>query len=252
MRYFFPLLFVFIFCHCKNEKPPSPFSHIADNSAKEVLEKAIAQSGGWENFQNIDSLFYEKRTVLFDSLGKVESDVLQKHIYQVRPGLAMSISWENEEGTHRISRKKNECEKFLNDKKIKADSVGLLRSTNAALYTLFMPWKLLDPGVELKYKGIVKLPGGNDAHAISAIYFPEKKNNHSTKDDWEYYFEKDTYKYMACMVDHHDYFALIVNEEKSKSGGLVFNAYRNSYRVDKDRNILWKRGEFYYENIIAK
>lgn len=255
MRYFILLFSFFIFSGCAEEKTApeiSPFAHVQNEEVKNILEKAVAAVGGWEGFQNMDSIVYDKRTVLFDSLENVEMDRTQKHIYRMKPELSISVSWEDEKGKHHILRKGNQVEKYLNEEKVDADSEALTKSTNAAMYTLFMPWKLLDEGVELNYKGVVELPNEKEAHTISAVYDPESKSNHSTKDDWEYYFDKDTYEYVACMVDHHDYFAFIQNDKKSKSNGLTFNALRNSFRVDKGRNILWKRGEFYYENIVLK
>lgn len=251
MRHF--LLFAFLFFSaCANENQPSPFEHIDDAKVREVLENAIAQSGGWENFQAMDSIFYEKRTVLFDSLGKVESDRAQQHRYQLRPERVMSISWQDAEDEHEIFHSKNLTEKRVNGSPVEADAAALERTAKAATYTLLMPWKLLDPGVELSYRGIVNLPDGSEAHVIGAGYDPGSKSNHSTNDDWMYFFGKNDYAYLACMVDHGDYFALIQNEKKSQAGGLTFNAFRVSYRVDSLRNLLWKRGEFFYENIVVK
>ena len=70
--------------------------------------------------------------------------------------------------------------------------------------------------------------------------------------DKEYYFDKNNYEFIGNMVDHGDYFALIYNGEFVKAGGLRFNAYRPSYRVGKDRNHLWQRGEFFYSDFIVK
>ncbi len=107
-----------------------------------------------------------------------------------------------------------------------------------------MPFKLLDPGVKLSYRGIVTLPNGKEVHTIFADYEGEE--------DWEYFFDKKTGDFVANMVDHGDYFALIYNEKFTTSGGLRFYAYRTSYRVDSLRNILYRRGEFFYDEIVLK
>ena len=204
------------------------------------------------NFQKIDSIFYTKRTVLYDSLKNVESDVTQFHKYQLNPTLEMSISWENAGEQHHILFKNNKTEKWVNEKLVDADEAALYRTCMSANYVLFMPFKLLDEGVNLDYLGIKKLPNGKEVHVISAKYDTSQNDNHSTNDDWEYYFEKDSYDFVANMVDHRDYFALIYNNEYSESGGIRFNAYRPSFRVDKELNHLWQRGEFYYSDFAVK
>ena len=140
----------------------------------------------------------------------------------------------------------------MNGQPVEADPAALGSTANAALYTLLMPWKLLDPGTNLRYEGIVKLPDGTEAHAIAATYDPAASENHSTQDVWGYYFATDDHRYLAGMVDHGDYFAYIKNEKTVQAGGLLFNAYRASHRADAQRNLRWKRGDFFYENIVVK
>ncbi len=230
----------------------SPFDHIKDQNVKEVLSKAIERAGGWETLQAKDSIFYKKRTVLYDSLGNVESDVMQFHKYQLNPELVMSISWKNNGEEHEIIYNINKTKKLINNNIVEANEESLIRICMSANYVLFMPFKLLDPGVELSYKGIIKLPNGKEVHTIAADYNPDKNTNHSTNDNWEYYFDKTTYDFVANMVDHGDYFALIYNDKFAEVSGLRFNAFRPSYRVNAAREHLWKRGEFYYSEFVLK
>ena len=236
----------------KRKSPASPFLHIKDEQVKNVLEKAIARSGGWGNYKSIDSVFYKKRTVLLDSLGNVESDEVQFHKYQLNPYLGMSISWEKNREKHEIVYKENNAKKLVNNQLVEADSAALVRTCMSAYYVLFMPFKLLDAGVLLSYKGIAQLPNGKEVHVIAADYDQDENKNHSTKDNWEYYFDKNTCDFVANMVDHGDYFALVYNEEYIVEDGLRFNAFRPSFRVNADRSHLWKRGEFFYSDFKLK
>lgn len=244
--------YVFVFSACQEKIITSPFAHIKDEKVKDVLEEAIAASGGWENYKNMDSIFYKKRTVLYDKEKNMESDVTQFHKYQLKPALVMSISWSKDSLPHEIIFEKNKAIKKVNGNIVEADGAALKRTCMAAYYVLFMPFKLLDKGVALSYKGITKLPNGKEVHIIAADYDPDNNSNHSTNDDWEYYFDKNDYSFVANMVDHGDYFALIYNDKYVELGGLRFNGYRPSYRVDQDRNHLWKRGEFYYSDFVVK
>ena len=250
--FLFALLLIFVPACTSKKVLPSPFSHIKDTQVKNILEKSIARSGGWEKYQKIDSIFYKKRTVLFDSLGNVESDVAQFHKYQLKPYLAMSISWQDGGEKHEIVYKENKAKKLVDNKIIEADETALVRTCMSANYVLFMPFKLLDPGVELMYKGIAQLPNGKDVHVVAANYDPGENQNHSTTDNWEYYFSKDNFDFVANMVDHGDYFALIYNDKYTMANGLRFNAFRPSFRVNSEREYLWKRGEFYYSDFVLK
>ena len=245
-------LVIFIFSACEKNTPSSPFSHIKDEKVKTILKRAIDTAGGWENYKNMDSIFYKKRTVLYDKEKNVESDVTQFHKYQLKPELAMSISWEKDSMQHEIIFEKNKVIKKINGDIVEADDAALKRTCMASYYVLFMPFKLLDPGVELAYKGAVTLPHSKNVHAIAADYNPGENANHSTSDNWEYYFDKRSGDFIANMVDHGDYFALIYNHEYVEVGGLRFNAFRPSYRVNSDRTHLWQRGEFYYSDFVVK
>ena len=253
LPYLVPLFFILICSACGGRgNPPSPFAQIKDEKVKEILENAITRAGGWENYRNIDSIIYKKRTVLYDINGEKESDVTQVHKYQLKPYLAMSISWEKTGEQHEIIYKENKAKKLINKKVVESDEEALKKTCMAAYYVLFMPFKLLDPGVGLSYKGAVTLPHSKNVHAIAASYDTGKNDNHSTDDQWEYYFDKKNYDFVANMVDHGDYFALIYNSEYIEAGGLRFNAYRPSYRVDNERQHLWQRGDFFYSDFTVK
>lgn len=244
------LLFIFLtflLSACSEpEKRLDPFAHIEDEQVKNVLEKTIAQSGGWERYAEADSIIYKKQTILYDSLKNVESDVTQFHAYQLKPYLAMSIRWEKDSAQHEIVYKKGKAKKMVNQSLVEADEAALVRTCMAAYYVLLMPYKLLDPGVDLSYGGLRQLPNGQEVHVVKADYNPDENANHSTNDDWEYYFDKEHYDFVANMVDHGDYFALIYNDQFTSAGGIRFNALRPSFRVKENLQHLWKRGDFRY------
>ncbi len=238
----FLILATMVACTEKSGEPP--LSQIKDKKAREVLSQAIERSGGWENWTAASWVFYKKRTVLYDSLGQVESDRTQLHKYQLKPAFTASISWLQDGDRHEIFFENNLAKKNVNGTTVEKGGKAHENTVQSALYTLFMPFKLLDPGVELSYRGLLTLPNGEEVHTIFADYEGEE--------DWEYYFDTNTGDFVANLVDHGDYFALIYNEKFTTSGGLRFNAYRTSYRVDSLRNIQYRRGEFFYDEIVLK
>jgi hypothetical protein len=237
-------LFAVLAAGCLDHSHRPPLDSVADVKARDVLAKAIVRSGGWQNWKSLDTIAYLKRTLLFDSLGNLESDRKELHRYRLQPELTMHISWKEGEDSHEIFYRKEQVEKRLNGSPVSADTEALRRTASSALYVLFMPFKLLDPGVKLTYKGIVTLPDGRRVHVIAANYEPGEH--------WEYYFDRKTCDFVASMVDHGDYRALVTNDEFITLGGLRFNAFRTSHRVDQNRKILYKRGEFYYDDFAVQ
>lgn len=242
----FRILFFFLalsFLRC-SEKTVAPLKHIPDSQAREVLAKAIELSGGWKNRMAPDSVFYTKRSILYDPSGSVESDQTQLHKYQLKPSFAASIIWEAEDGQHEVLFKNNRASETVNGQPTGAAEEALKKLVHGAFYVFFMPFNLLDQQATLTFTGTATLPNHTPVHVISAVY-PEG-------DDWEYYFDKKTGSFAANRVRHGDDYALIFNEKFTTSGGLRFHTYRTSYRVDSLMNIQYRRGEFFYENIILK
>ena len=61
----------------------------------------------------------------------------------------------------------------------------------SSLNVLGMPFKLLDEGTVLTALGSVVLRSGKQAQAIRASYDPRKHSNHSTTEEWIYYFDEN-------------------------------------------------------------
>ncbi len=224
----------------------SPLEQVEDQRARAVLSRALDAAGGWESWQALDAIAYRKRTVLYDSLGNVESESTQWHRYRLRPSLEMHIGWREGTDSLEIVFRDGRARRYRNGTPEEVPPESLQGPLNSALYTLFMPFKLLDPGTRLQYEGLDTLPDGRVAEVLSAHYDPTQNPNHSTAEPWRYFFDPETGAYRAAWVDHGDYRALILNESYAEVRGLRFNAVRRSWRLDARNRPSWMRGLFEY------
>lgn len=229
-----------------------PFDAITDTLARNVMQKAIAAAGGWDQWLAIDSIRYVKRSVLYHADGSVESDVTQQHAYQLRPALSGEITWTDRDTAWGIHYDSGEAYRTANDRTVAGSERAAREAFMSAYYVLFVPFKLLDPGTELIHEGVDTLASGAAVDVIRASYDPATHDNHSTQDTWWYFFERESGKHLGSMVYHAPTYALIENTETTDDFPIRFNTYRESFRCDSLRSKEYLRGVFYYNNYHLK
>lgn len=230
------------------EKKDDPFGHILDQEARSVLQKAVAYAGGWENWSNMNSISYNKRSKLILGDGSIESDVFQTHSYEMRPEFQANISWDVDTTQHEIRYSSTSTTKTINGENTNADPIKVGESVMSSLYVLGMPFKLLDPGVELIYQGTTMFMDSVEADVINANYDPENIDTHSTSDIWWFYFETKSGHFLGSKVFHTPTYALIHNIRFTDEVSLKFPTRRKSYRTDSLGNIQFLRAEFWYSD----
>lgn len=241
---------VFNACNFSKEK-----EKIEDGSKKpaalKIVENAIRSAGTIEKWKNIASLTYTKKARLLLENGQIESEVTQRHHYVLRPNKSIKISWVVDKDSFLIVHNDLITQKFKNDSIIdQGDKVT--SSVNSALYVVGMPFKLIDKGTVLTYEGL-KFPNAIDTvHTIKATYEPKRHQNHSTKDDWWYHFDKNNGAFLSAMVYHEPTYALIENVSVIEKEGLTFPGRRKSYRCNKFGEKLFLRAEFWYGDYSIK
>ncbi len=239
-------LFLF-FSSCKETKTIDHLAHITDSEVKSKLADACASSGGLDNYMSIDSIIYDKRSVLYLADGGVESEVRQHHAYKINPELSGVISWSDSIGDHSIVYNESVPYKTLNGKKIPNSAKSAKQSFMSSYYVLFLPFKLIDPGVNLTYEGTTDVDGIK-ADMIKATYAPAVHDNHSTDDEWTFFLNQKDGSVLSNLVYHPPTYAYIENTEYTDEYPLRMNTYRQTWRTDKNRNKEYLRGEFWYSN----
>ncbi len=218
----------------------TPLENITDPQVRQVLECAFNQSGTWARFSRLQSIVYTKRSLLLDSLGNTESDITELHDFTFGNNPVFRITRVHGKGDSTVYLAKGRhFEKWVNGRPATVDSAALKNKMNTALYTLLMPWKLLDEGTTLKYAGTDTLPGVGACHVLEAVY--------AEGEPWRYYFDQKNCKYKAAWASHGAFGALVVNDSTTTISGLTLNTHRTTYRTWQKQKPLWRRAVFYYE-----
>tara|TARA_B110000027_G_scaffold22057_1_gene23620 strand:+ start:1475 stop:2266 length:792 start_codon:yes stop_codon:yes gene_type:complete len=229
----------------KEKKIIDPFEQIKDANAKSVLIKTIKNAGGFDTWQRIKNLSYMKHGILYFADGSVETDNVQQHRYKFHPQFSAEIIWKENDVNHRISYNANVAQQFENDRLIEKDPTQTVMSS---LYVLGMPFKLLDAGTVLTTLEPVILRNGQQAQAIKANYNPKKNSNHSTTEEWIYYFDENNAAFLGSLVFHPPTYAYIENLKFTDYLPIKLPLHRKSYRTNKYREIDYLRAEFLYSD----
>lgn len=225
---------------CQPERPAA-LQSIQDPQVRNVLACALEQCGGWAAYSQLLKISYTKRSILLDSLGATESDVTEFHEFTFGNNPVFSIAAVAGNGdTIRYQKDQSGCRKWVNGRPAAADSQVVAQKVNTALYTLLMPWKLLDEGTRLHYAGLDTLPGGIRCHVLEAAY--------SEGEPWRYYFDEKNCKYRAAWASHGSFGALVLNDSTTTVSGLTLNARRSTWRTRQKQKPLWRRALFYYDD----
>ena len=232
---------------CKKSSAVDYLAHISDNEVKSKLSAACASAGGLENYMSIDSITYDKRSVLYLPDGGVESEVRQHHAYKVNPVLSGVITWSDSIGDHSIVYNQSAPYKTLNGEKIPNSAKSAKESFMSSYYVLFLPFKLIDPGVNLSYEGATDIDGIK-ADILKVSSTPEAHANHSKDDEWRFFINQTDGSVLSNLVYHPPTYAYIENTEYTDEYPLRMNTYRQTWRTDKNRNKEYLRGEFWYSN----
>ncbi len=239
---------VFASCKFSKEKENSNVSP-KEITALDVVKNAIHTAGTNQKWKNIASLSYTKKSKLLLENGDIESEVTQRHHYELRPQKSIKITWVVEKDSFLIVHNDSISQKFKNGNLIdEGDTIK--SSVNSSLYVIGMPFKLLDEGTVLSYEGLQTLNTIDTVHTINASYAPKEHQNHSTQDVWWYHFEKNTGAFLSSLVYHEPTYALIENEATIKHEGLTFPKRRKSYFCDEFGKKLFLRAEFWYDDYV--
>ena len=246
---------IILFSNCQSSdvsesvSTSDPYQHITDLPARELLQKAILRAGGLENWKKLQKLKFRKYFALYEASGKVENEALQTHNYTFLPENKINIRWMVDDVQHETIYQQGHVEKRIGGQPdTSANPQSLLSSVLSATFVISIPFKLLDPGVELTYAGLDTLEDNQVVEVLKAVYNPDTHEQHSTPDTWWHYFVKEDLKEIAYMVQHADHFSYVKNLRDTTVNGFVFPTKRDSYRVDSLRNISFLRARYAYSD----
>lgn len=249
---YFLLLFTsisIISCKPQAETTSSPFEHLKDEKVKGLIIKAIESTGGLDNWNKIESLNFKKYFALYDSLGNTENEVNQIHNYTYYPEKEIHIRWTKKNQKHHLQSINNKIKKTIDEKQDnETEETSLVNTIRSATFVMSIPFNLLDPGVGFEYQGLDTLDKSLTVDVLQATYNPDNHINHSTKDIWWLYFNHKTHLLEGYMVQHADHFSYVKNNKLTKIEDFTFPEIRKSWRVTKDREILYLRADYTYSD----
>jgi len=218
------------------------------NQAAQIIQRSLEAHGGIKKWQNANQLSYQKKTILYDSLGAIEKEIIQWHINRFTPDFSAKMIWQENTVTKKVVFSKGKISVLYNDTIIndKMLEKQYYKTITAANYVVWQPYKLLEKDVVLSYEGEEHIDG-KQARVVKASYYDA---DGSAANIWWYYFDAKTYKLLGNMVHHGVTYSFIKNIAYENQTGLFLNAKRKSYMIDSLRNIKFLRADYFYNDFI--
>ncbi len=247
---------LFLAASCTNETPATenaspidPLAHITDGEVKRVLTAAMERAGGIERWNRLASLQFTKDYSLLLESGQVENAAFQKHLYTFGANPTVAIEWEKDGNANAIHFNEGQYQKLLNGEPDTAmTKQSIINTVLSATFVVSIPFKLLDAGVRLSYGGLDTLANGKIVEVLQASYDPKEHADHSTPDIWKHYYDAEDFTFLAYMVQHADHYSYVENQSFHEVEGFLLPKIRKSYRVDQDRNLLYLRADYAYDD----
>ena len=240
-------LFSIIFISCNQNKSAgnADLPVTMDDSSRAIIDRSIAYSGGHDEWQKKKTLSFDKKSMSYDSTGKMIKEVDQHFDYMMKPEFKAKVTYMVHDTAVLLIHDGEKARKFYNGKMSndQKDIDGAWNSCYGSQFVMCMPYKLKDAGIKAEYVGQMTLTDGAPAQVIKTSYM---KGAGSNPDHiWYYYFEPGTGKMLANSLNgKNNYWDYTRYEQFEKAGGLLLPAVRKGY----DANALNKPGKFISES----
>ena len=213
----------------------------------DILSKSLEAHGGLEIWQQVDTLSFTKKTILYNREGLKEKEITQHHSFyggDFINGEITSIGVDKS----RISIIGDIYSKSIEDSLavLTDDDVKLInKSFRSAYYVICQPFNLKQSDALLFYKKDTIL-NGEKTFVVDVSYREDENTN--TPDQWTYFFNAKTYLIVAAKVFHSPTVSFIENIKFNKETPFVFNAERESVFLNKDGSKDFLRASYFYSN----
>lgn len=260
---FLPTFLLLVFtAGCESDQaPPSarasgvdaaPMERLPDDEAGTLVRRAIEYAGGWEAWENAQSLDYRKTTVYFDEAGAEQERVEQRHRYILHPTPMMRIEYEDDGRDVLLVNDGDEAWKWIDEERATsdADRDHAWNSTFGSHYVMGMPFKLTDPGAVLTYAGRDTIDG-TPVEAVRVEY-EDGAGSAAGMHTWTYYFAADDARLIANHLRYGDGptdYDLTQYEEIREIGGIRIPMRRVSYHSNAEAEKLSKVSAYLNEDV---
>lgn len=211
----------------------SQLDNLPKNEAGNIVRKSIEKAGGWENWNNKNTLTYTKTIQFINENGEIEREIKQLHEYKLKPELKIKISWEEDGDKYAVINNSKQAKKYKNGVALN-DEESMNSAWNSSFgsqYVMCMPFKLTDPGTVFKHEGIDTLKNGKVVHAVKTTY-KEGAGSAAGIHIWTYYFDKDNYELVGNFLDYGDGYSYTQYEKIEEIDGIRVNTARKSFNAN--------------------
>ena len=217
-----------------------------DDSSQIIIDRAIMYAGGYEAWQKKATISFDKKSISYDSTGKVSRELNQHLDYVMKPEFKAKITYMLHDTAITLIHDGQKACKSYNGKisHEQKDIDGAWNSCFGSQFVMCMPFKLKDPGIIATYVGQLTLADGVQAQVVKTTYIKGAGSNPSHI--WYYYFEPSTGKLLANSLNGKDnYWDYTRYENFETVNGLLLPTKRKSYTA----NDLNKPGKLISESV---
>ncbi len=217
-------------CKQNNTSKTGDLPVTMDDSSRVIIDRAIAYAGGYNAWQQKKTISFDKKSISYDSSGKVVRQTDMHLDYMMKPEFRAKLTYMLLDTSIILLHDGQKARKLYNGKvsNEQKDIDGAWNSCYGSQFVISMPYKLKDPGIKAEYAGQVKLADGVNAQVVKTSYI---KGAGSNPDHiWYYYFEPGTGKLLANSLNgKNNYWDYTRYESFEKTGGLLMPAIRKGY-----------------------
>ncbi len=220
-------------CKQNNTSKTGDLPVTMDDSSRAIIDRAIAYAGGYNAWQQKKTISFDKKSISYDSSGKVVRQTDMHLDYMMKPEFRAKLTYKLHDTTIMLIHDGQKARKFYNGKMSaeQKDIDGAWNSCYGSQYVMCMPFKLKDPGIKADYVGQVTMKDGSPAQVIKTSYMKGAGSN--PNHIWYYYFEPGTGKLLAnSLSSKNNYWDFTRYEQFEKENGLLLPGVRIGYSAD--------------------
>lgn len=193
-----------------------------------IINNSIEAHGSLGAWDKLNSLSFIKKAIVYNEDGSIKSKSVQTQEFLFDTELSASIYSKLDSVQYQLNKGKISVERSDTLYDPKNEELEKVKNQfSSALYVVSQPFQLIQSGAKFELKKDT-LINRNQVYSVRVIYNEEDKNS----DQWTYYFDKKSYKVLACKVRHNNRESLIENTSFDSSTPFLFNATRKSTILD--------------------
>jgi hypothetical protein len=214
-------------------------------TANEIVSKSIDAHGGFNQWKQIDTLSFVKKTVLYTKKGLKEKEIKQYQSFSLGSSFNGAITSLGSDSTS-LTLTNGLYSKSIGDSLLvvtEKELPALKNAFKAAYYVVSQPFNLRESTASLLYVKDTVLKN-KKTYVVNVSYKGDTENS----DLWTYYFDAQTFLVVACKVYHSPTMSFILNTKFDSLTPFVFNAERESVFLKADATKDYLRAAYFYSD----